>query len=162
MVSALVVLPVKKPQIAPFSLRYKERGKLLLQSVLCIIKPKQLVPQMGREEQRNLQDKIVTSELLVLSCIIYPHNFQHMLLKIIISVQLRGRENTRGTAQKHTTPGKNKRIQILCCNTVIFTVYIWLLLIPALGRMDFFHLFFQLCSLNTSPSVTRQFIPVRA
>lgn len=143
-VSALVVLPVKNPQIPPFSLRYKERGKLLLQSVLCIIKLEQLVPQMGREEQRNLPDKIVTSELLVLSYIIYPHSFQHMLLKMIISMQLKGRENTRGTAQKHSTPGKNKRSKALRCSTVILTPFIFDLFYFQLwkGGISFIFFFF--------------------
>lgn len=94
MVSTLVTLAIKNPQIPPFSLRYKEKGKLLLQSVLCVIKPEQLVLQTGREEQRNLQDKSVTPELLVCGCIIiYPQNFQHMLPEITVTVQLKGKEN---------------------------------------------------------------------
>lgn len=121
MVSTLVTLAIKNPQIPPFSLRYKERGKLLLQSVLCVIKPEQLVPQMWWEEQRNLQDKIVTPKLLVCGCtIIYPQNFQHVLQEITITVQLKGRENMWSAAQKHSTPGKTKRSKTLGWNTVLF------------------------------------------
>lgn len=42
----------------------------------------------------------------------------------------------------------------------IHTIYIWLLLLPVLGRMDYFHFFFQLCSLNISSGVW-QFVLVR-
>lgn len=56
------------------------------QSVLCVIIPEQTIPQTGREKQRNLLDKILISNLLVLGCIIiYPQNFQHILQKITIS-----------------------------------------------------------------------------
>lgn len=156
MVSTSVTLLIKKTQIPPFSLRYKEKGKLLLQSVLYIIKPEQLIPQMRREEQRNLQNKIVTSKLLILGCIIiYPQNFQYMLQEITITVQLKVRENIWGAAQKHSNPRKTKRRTV-----ILNTIYIWLLSLPALRRWISF-IFFQLCSLNTSPSVTWQFVPVR-
>lgn len=92
---------------------------------------------MRREEQRNLQNKIVTSKLLILGCIIiYPQNFQYMLQEITISVQLKVRENIWGAAQKHSTPGKTRRRTV-----ILNTIYIWLLSLPALGRMNFFHLF---------------------
>lgn len=76
----------KPPEIPLFSLKYLEKGKLMQQSVLCVIIPEQTIPQTGREKQRNLLDKILISNLLVLGCIIiYPQNFQHILQKITIS-----------------------------------------------------------------------------
>lgn len=131
----------KNPQSSPFSLRYKEKGKLLLQSVLCATKPEKLVLQMEREEYRNLQDEIVTSKLPVLACvIIYSQNFWHVLQEITTSMQLKGREDIWGAAQNTVLQGKPREAR-QWIEALWWTIYIWLLSLPVLGRTYFFHLF---------------------
>lgn len=136
----------KNPQMSPFSLRYKEKGKLLLRSVLCATKPEQLVLHTEREEYRNLQDKIVTSKLPVLGCvIIYSQNVWHVLQEITTSMQLKGREDTWGAAQNTVLQGKPREAR-QGVEALWRTIYIWLLSLPVLGKMYSFIFF-----LNMSP-----------